>query len=122
MAENQENTVTTLLREIPRDVFDEIDNRARMNFRSRNGEMLAILTAVTRGRVELPVSLYPGVATASGDDQDKPVAAIQGEDKADKRCRFTDANGYCTNEAMQGGGFKCMGPGCGGRVELEVGV
>lgn len=31
------------------------------------------------------------------------------------RCRFTDANGYCTNEKMQGGGFKCMGPECEGR-------
>lgn len=30
-------------------------------------------------------------------------------------CRFTDANGYCTNEKMQGGGFKCAGPSCEGR-------
>lgn len=79
MAENQENTVTTLLREIPRDVFDEINNRARMNFRSRNGEMLAILTAVTRGRVELPVSLYPGVA-ASGGQETAPGGDIANED------------------------------------------
>lgn len=32
--------------------------------------------------------------------------------KGGGRCRFTDANGYCTNEKMQGGGFKCMGPEC----------
>ena len=31
------------------------------------------------------------------------------------RCRFMDASGFCTNEAMQGGGFKCMGPECEGR-------
>ena len=88
MAENQENTVTTLLREIPRDVFDEIDNRARMNFRSRNGEMLAILTAVTRGRVELPVSLYPGV-TASGDDQDKPAEGEAESEIAEETAQAT---------------------------------
>lgn len=35
--------------------------------------------------------------------------------KGGGRCRFTDANGYCTNEKMQGGGFKCMGPECEGR-------
>lgn len=88
MAENQENTVTTLLREIPRDVFDEIDNRARMNFRSRNGEMLAILTAVTRGRVELPVSFYPGV-TASGDDQDKPAEGEAESEIAEETAQAT---------------------------------
>lgn len=89
MAENQENTVTTLLREIPRDVFDEIDNRARMNFRSRNGEMLAILTAVTRGRVELPVSLYPGVATVSGGDQDKPAEGDTESEIAEETAQAT---------------------------------
>ena len=30
-------------------------------------------------------------------------------------CRFMDARGFCTNEAMQGGGFACMGPECEGR-------
>jgi hypothetical protein len=39
--------------------------------------------------------------------------------KGGGRCRFTDANGYCTNEKMQGGGFKCMGPSCEGREEVE---
>ena len=28
------------------------------------------------------------------------------------RCRFTDEDGYCTNENMQGGGFRCFGAGC----------
>ena len=35
--------------------------------------------------------------------------------KGGGRCRFMDARGFCTNEAMQGGGFKCMGPECEGR-------
>lgn len=39
--------------------------------------------------------------------------------KGGGRCRFTDANGYCTNEKMQGGGFKCMGPECEGREEVD---
>ena len=28
------------------------------------------------------------------------------------RCRFTDEDGFCTNENMQGGGFRCLGAGC----------
>ncbi|MBR4651837.1 MAG: ParB N-terminal domain-containing protein [Kiritimatiellae bacterium] len=28
------------------------------------------------------------------------------------RCRFTDEYGFCTNENMQGGGFRCFGAGC----------
>ena len=39
--------------------------------------------------------------------------------KGGGRCRFTDANGYCTNEKMQGGGFKCAGPSCEGRDEIR---
>ena len=35
------------------------------------------------------------------------------------RCRFTDAMGFCTNEAMQGGGFKCVGPECEVREEVD---
>ena len=38
-----------------------------------------------------------------------------GKKKGGGCCRFTDANGYCTNGNMQGGGFKCMGPECEGR-------
>ena len=39
--------------------------------------------------------------------------------KGGGRCRFTDANGYCTNKNMQGGGFKCAGPSCEGREEVD---
>ena len=46
------------LRDVPKDVVDELERRARANYRPRSGEMLAILTAVCRGNVALPVSLY----------------------------------------------------------------
>ena len=36
------------------------------------------------------------------------------------RCRHTDADGFCTNENMQGGGFKCIGPSCDGREVAET--
>ena len=36
------------------------------------------------------------------------------------RRRHTDANGFCTNENMQGGGFRCMGPDCEGREVVET--
>ena len=56
----------------------------------------------------------------------KVPKAIEAEDlltdspkKGGGRCRFTDANGYCTNKNMQGGGFKCMGPECEGREEVD---
>lgn len=57
---NQKDTGCTdiNLRGVPNDVVDELERRAKANFRPRSGEMLAILTAVCRGHVELPVSLY----------------------------------------------------------------
>lgn len=36
------------------------------------------------------------------------------------RCRHTDADGFCTNENMQGGGFKCTGQSCEGREVTET--
>ena len=51
------------LRDVPKDVVDELERRARANYRPRSGEMLAILTAVCRGNVALPVSLYGGGGT-----------------------------------------------------------
>lgn len=35
------------------------------------------------------------------------------------RCRHTDADGFCTNEDMQGGGFKCIGAHCDAREVVE---
>ncbi|MBQ4385630.1 MAG: hypothetical protein II823_06920 [Kiritimatiellae bacterium] len=51
------DTQTILLRDVPGDVVRELDARADANFRSRGGEVLAILTAVCRGHVALPVSM-----------------------------------------------------------------
>ena len=53
----------------------------------------------------------------------KPTAPIQQADNSKEkepkmntasggRCRFTDEDGFCTNENMQGGGFRCFGAGC----------
>ncbi|MBR4653178.1 MAG: ParB-like nuclease domain-containing protein, partial [Kiritimatiellae bacterium] len=53
----------------------------------------------------------------------KPAAPIQQADNSKEkeskmntasggRCRFTDEDGFCTNENMQGGGFRCFGAGC----------
>lgn len=36
-----------------------------------------------------------------------------------KKCRFTDPDGLCTNEDMQGGGFRCIGPTCKARSPVE---
>ena len=54
--------ITTCIRGIPKDVWDELGRRAEKNFRPRNGEVVAVLTAVCRGRIELPISLYDGAA------------------------------------------------------------
>ena len=51
------------LRNVPMDVVDELERRAKANYRPRSGEILAILTAVCRGHVALPVSLYGGGGT-----------------------------------------------------------
>lgn len=45
---------------------------------------------------------------------EKPVGKPAG------KCRFTGPDGFCTNEAMQGGGFRCFGPTCGGREPVEA--
>lgn len=49
-----EGKLTVLIREIPSDVARELDRRADANFRTRTGEILAILTAVCRGGATLP--------------------------------------------------------------------
>lgn len=57
-ATNEKSGIDINLRDVPKDVVDELERRAKANYRPRSGEILAILTAVCRGRVELPVSLY----------------------------------------------------------------
>lgn len=63
-ATNEKSGIDINLRDVPKDVVDELERRARANYRPRSGEILAILTAVCRGRVELPVSLYNVGSTA----------------------------------------------------------
>lgn len=46
-----------LLRNVPGDVAQELARRAEVNFRSRMYEAIAILAAVCRGHVALPVSM-----------------------------------------------------------------
>ena len=108
-----------LIKNVPGDIVQELGRRAEAHFRSRSGEITAILAAVCRSDATLPGlgvgEALPTLRGTDGVNQDRGSASA-------RRCRFTDANGYCTNEAMQGGGFKCTGLSCGGRVELEVGV
>ena len=66
------DTQTILLRDVPGDVVRELDARADANFRSRGGEVLAILTAVCRGHVALPVSM-DGATLAAIKPQDDVV-------------------------------------------------
>ena len=62
-ATSEKSGIDINLRDVPKDVVDELERRAKANYRPRSGEILAILTAVCRGRVELPVSLYGGGGT-----------------------------------------------------------
>lgn len=57
-ATNEKSGIDINLRDVPKDVVDELERRAKANYRPRSGEILAILTAVCRGHIELPVSLY----------------------------------------------------------------
>ena len=79
------DTQTILLRDVPGDVVRELDARADANFRSRGGEVLAILTAVCRGHVALPVSLTPATIAASkpqGDDLPEPDQGVAAQESA----------------------------------------
>ncbi len=62
-ATEEKSGIDINLRDVPKDVVEELERRARANYRPRSGEMLAILTAVCRGHVALPVSLYGGGGT-----------------------------------------------------------
>lgn len=57
-ATEEKSGIDINLRDVPKDVVEELERRARANYRPRSGEMLAILAAVCRGNVALPVSLY----------------------------------------------------------------
>lgn len=77
-----------LIKNVPGDIVQELGRRAEAHFRSRSGEIMAILAAVTRGRVELPVLLSPGV-TASGDDQEKPAEGEAESEIAEETAQAT---------------------------------
>ena len=80
-----QDKMTLLIRDVPGDVVRELDARADANFRSRGGEVLAILTAVCRGHVALPVSLAPAKVAASkpqGDDLPEPDQGAAAQESA----------------------------------------
>lgn len=78
-ATNEKSGIDINLRDVPKDVVDELERRARANYRPRSGEILAILTAVCRGRVELPVSLYNVGSVAPGEEM---VATVERQKEA----------------------------------------
>ena len=85
--ENNEKreTQSLLLRDVPSDVVRELDARAELNYRSRSSEILAILTAVCRGHVALPVSMAPATVAASkpqGDDLPEPDQGVAAQESA----------------------------------------
>lgn len=61
-----EGGLTVLIRDIPADVAQELDRRAGANFRTRTGEILAILTAVCRSDATLPGLGIGDVIPAAG--------------------------------------------------------
>ena len=65
-----DGSVTILLRDVPGDVVRELEARARANYRSRHGELMAILVAVCRGHIVLPA------ACAVGTEQERAGLAV----------------------------------------------
>ena len=86
MSAEDTDKATLLLRDVPGDVVRELDARAETNYRSRSGEVLAILTAVCRGHVALPVSMDGAtVAALKAADDLEPDPDLSGlVDEADK--------------------------------------
>lgn len=55
-----DGSATILLRDVPGDVVRELEARARANYRSRYGEVMAILVAACRDKVVLPAACAVG--------------------------------------------------------------
>ena len=70
--------VDLLLKGVPADVVAELDRRADVHFRSRTGEILSILTAVCRYKLEVSDLPIDGGTDADGAAQDEPEAAQDG--------------------------------------------
>ena len=59
-----EEKIDILIKGVPKDVADELDRRADRNFRSRTGEILAMLTSACRPpTMVVPVPLATGTPT-----------------------------------------------------------
>lgn len=86
MSAEDKDKATFLLRDVPGDVVREIGARAELNYRSRSAEILAILTAVCRGHVALPVSMDGATIAALKDADDlEPEPDLSGlVDEAEK--------------------------------------
>ena len=80
----------------------------------------------TRTKCELPTAqnaqlkapVRPEKLVGKGGKMYTVRPAPKRPEKPAGKCRFTGPDGFCTNEAMQGGGFRCFGPTCGGREPL----
>ena len=57
-------------------------------------------------------------ARKTGNSVDRRERPANSSKKAGGRCRWMDAEGFCTSEKMQGGGFKCIG--CENREPIGV--
>lgn len=55
-----------LISGISRDVVRQLDSRAAASFRSRSGEVIAILSAVCRGHIVFPAACAVGTEQGAG--------------------------------------------------------
>ena len=62
---------------------------------------------VAKGRDGAGSARPTAQSTTSGDSRERP--ATSSKKIGGGRCRWMDAEGFCTSEKMQGGGFKCIG-------------
>ena len=65
---DKSDKVNILINGVPGDVAEELDRRAVAHFRSRTGEVLAILTTVCRNRLEFSDLPIDGGADVAQDD------------------------------------------------------
>lgn len=84
---SDDGSATILLRDVPGDVVRELEARARANYRSRYGELMAILVAVCRGHIVLPAACavgteQAGTALAVGTGQDARLVPREQDEEA----------------------------------------
>ena len=66
---SDDGSATILLRDVPGDVVRELEARARANYRSRYGELMAILVAVCRGHIVFPAACAVGTGQGRGEGE-----------------------------------------------------